>query len=100
MGGAIVKMLRQGWEVIIADITNGEPTPAGSAEIRREETARATEILGLTDRICLDLPNRYLENKLQYRNVLAEAIRKYKPDRKSTRLNSSHTDISRMPSSA
>ena len=26
--------------------------------------------------------------------------RKVKPDRKSTRLNSSHTDISRMPSSA
>ena len=27
-------------------------------------------------------------------------IKKYTTDRKSTRLNSSHTDISRMPSSA
>ena len=27
-------------------------------------------------------------------------IREYSADRKSTRLNSSHTDISRMPSSA
>ena len=31
---------------------------------------------------------------------LANAAAKIKPDRKSTRLNSSHTDISRMPSSA
>ena len=36
-------------------------------------------------------------------NVLEESIlglKKAKLDRKSTRLNSSHTDISRMPSSA
>ena len=35
-------------------------------------------------------------------SLIADAIRTYGPqiDRKSTRLNSSHTDISRMPSSA
>ena len=34
------------------------------------------------------------------RDELAGAVRKSLQDRKSTRLNSSHTDISRMPSSA
>ena len=33
-------------------------------------------------------------------NLYVDFVRKYKIDRKSTRLNSSHTDISRMPSSA
>ena len=33
-------------------------------------------------------------------NIGADAVAKSAPDRKSTRLNSSHTDISRMPSSA
>ena len=33
-------------------------------------------------------------------NSHIEQIAKLRPDRKSTRLNSSHTDISRMPSSA
>ena len=32
--------------------------------------------------------------------VLAQIIERPTEDRKSTRLNSSHTDISRMPSSA
>ena len=31
---------------------------------------------------------------------LIELINSYKPDRKSTRLNSSHSSVSRMPSSA
>ena len=31
---------------------------------------------------------------------LSDSMRKIARDRKSTRLNSSHTDISRMPSSA
>ena len=33
-------------------------------------------------------------------NNIVDQLKQYKPDRKSTRLNSSHTDISRMPSSA
>ena len=38
----------------------------------------------------------YKENNLYWKNTInSRAI-----DRKSTRLNSSHTDISRMPSSA
>ena len=46
-----------------------------------------------------------LEKRVPYRRVLTQAIEKVSvakgvQDRKSTRLNSSHTDISRMPSSA
>jgi len=79
MGGTMVKLLDDGWEVILADVTNGEPTPAGSVEIRAAETQKAAKTLGLTRRVCLGLPNRYLENTLENRRILAEAIREYKP---------------------
>ena len=79
MGGTIARLLDNGWEVIIADVTNGEPTPAGSDEIRAAETRKATQILGLTQRLCLNLPNRYIENNLDNRRTLAQAIRQFKP---------------------
>jgi len=79
MGGTIVRMLKDDWEVVLVDITNGEPTPCGSVEIRSGESAKASKILGLSKRICLGLPNRYLENNLEYRRVLAETIRQFKP---------------------
>ena len=40
------------------------------------------------------------ENEQIEHKMLTSAIEKAQRDRKSTRLNSSHTDISRMPSSA
>lgn len=79
MGGTIAHLIEDGWNVTIADLTDGEPTPAGSVEIRQKETAAASAALGITQRTCLNLPNRYLEQTLKYRRTVAEAIRKYKP---------------------
>ena len=47
MAGAIMKFKDDGWRVGILDLTNGEPTPFGTPEIRARETAAATAILGL-----------------------------------------------------
>jgi len=79
MGGTIARMIDDGWEVIVADLTNGEPTPAGSVEIRAAETARASQALGLKTRLCLGLPNRYVMNTLEYRVIVASAIRQHQP---------------------
>ncbi len=79
MGGTIAKMLADGWDVIIVDLTNGEPTPAGSIDIRARETKVASNILGIKRRECLGLPNRYLQDTLEARVIIAEAIRKYQP---------------------
>ena len=42
MGGTIALMLAQRMQVGVLDLTDGEPTPRGSVEIRARETAAAT----------------------------------------------------------
>lgn len=79
MGGGIMNMLREGKRVGVLDLTNGEPTPHGSPEIRASETQKATEILGLTWRGNLGLVNRSLEPTLDARHKLAGVIRQTKP---------------------
>jgi len=80
MGGTIIKMIDAGWDLILVDLTNGEPTPYGSIEIRARETEKANQILGVTKRICLGLPNRYLHRSLRYRKKIAEVIRAHRPE--------------------
>jgi len=80
MGGTIAKMIADGWDVNVVDLTNGEPTPLGSTELRRAETQKASEILGIKKRLCLDMPNRYLQPRLENRRKLGEVIRVHKPE--------------------
>ena len=80
MGGSIARMISSGCDVTVVDLTDGEPTPFGSKEIRAKETALASKILGLNNRICMDMPNRYLEATIENRKRLAEVIRQILPD--------------------
>jgi bacillithiol biosynthesis deacetylase BshB1 len=79
MGGAIVRFKAEGLRVGVLDLTNGEPTPFGTAEIRARETAAATKILGLDWRENLGLPNRSLEHTLEARALLAGQFRITRP---------------------
>jgi N-acetylglucosamine malate deacetylase 1 len=77
--GAILRCKADGFRVGVLDLTDGEPTPFGSVEIRARETAAATEILGLDWRGNLGLPNRSLESTLEARRALAVVIRRLRP---------------------
>ena len=79
MGGAILRMLSDGWRVGILDLTTGEPTPHGSESLRRQETAAASEVLGISWRYNLGLPNRSLQPTLEARADLASVIRLTRP---------------------
>ena len=79
MAGTILSMVAEGKQVGILELTNGEPTPLGSPEIRRRETDAATEKLGIAWRGNLNLPNRSLEATLENRRRLAEAFRDLRP---------------------
>jgi bacillithiol biosynthesis deacetylase BshB1 len=79
MGGALIKMIARGMKVGVLDLTDGEPTPHGSVELRAAETAAATAVLGLPWRWNLGLPNRSLEASLDARRKLANVIRLTRP---------------------
>ena len=74
VGGTILCCRNAGMHVGILDLTDGEPTPHGSPEIRRRETRAAGELLGIEWRENLGLPNRRLENNLDARQALAEVF--------------------------
>jgi bacillithiol biosynthesis deacetylase BshB1 len=78
-GGTIALLLAQGKRVGVLDLTNGEPTPHGTPEIRAHETDAATAVLGLTWRGNLGLPNRRVEADLESRAKLAGVIRQLRP---------------------
>jgi N-acetylglucosamine malate deacetylase 1 len=78
-GGGILKMLAGGWSVGVLDLTDGEPTPHGSRELRAKETELATQVLGLSWRENLGLPNRSLEATLDARAQLAAVMRRVRP---------------------
>jgi bacillithiol biosynthesis deacetylase BshB1 len=79
MGGTIALLLEQGQRVGVLDLTDGEPTPLGSPEIRSRETAAASAELGLEWRENLGLPNRRLRATLAARGLVAGVIRRTRP---------------------
>lgn len=76
MGGTIARLAEQGHDVLLLDMTNGEPTPHGDPQTRAVEAAKAAEILGVKRRL-LDLPNRELEHTIAARHLVAGAIRQH-----------------------
>jgi len=79
MGGAIAKMVRTGISVGIVDLSDGEPTPRGTPEIRAEEAENAREVLGAEFRTILNMPNRYFFDSVENRKKVAALIREHRP---------------------
>jgi bacillithiol biosynthesis deacetylase BshB1 len=79
MGGTIAALLQQGMRVVVADLTDGEPTPYGSVEKRRQEAEVASKMLGIIERRQLTLKNREIFDTVENRNVVAGLIRDVRP---------------------
>jgi bacillithiol biosynthesis deacetylase BshB1 len=79
-GGTILSLKAQGATVGVLDLTDGEPTPHGSPDIRGRETTVATQILGLDWRGNLGLANRALVADLDSRRKLAGVLRQVRPN--------------------
>jgi len=79
-GGTLAQLVRQGYQVGIVDLTDGEPTPGSpSPEVRLSEAREAAKVLGVEHRITLDLPNRRLFDGYEARVALAKEFRRYRP---------------------
>ncbi len=79
MGGTIARLVEQGHDVLLLDMTNGEPTPHGDPATRAAEAARAAGILGVRRRL-LDLPNRELVHSIAARHLVAGVIREHRAE--------------------
>ena len=78
-GGALAKLVGQGYRVAMIDLTTGEPTPRGSVETRAREAEAARRVLGVPLRINLGLPNRELMDCPANRFALATQFRRLRP---------------------
>src|SRR3954447_331089 len=79
MGGTIIRLLSQGHQVHVVDMTNGEPTPRGSVETRARESAASAKAMGV-QRTLLGLTNREVVHDIPSRHKLAALIRQHKPN--------------------
>ena len=79
-GGTLAKLVLQGYRVGINDLTDGEPTPGSPGPATRlAEAAAAAGVLGIQQRINLDLPNRRLFDSFENRVALATEFRRWRP---------------------
>jgi N-acetylglucosamine malate deacetylase 1 len=78
-GGTLVRAAKQGHRTAVIDLTQGEAGTRGTAELRAAEASRAAEVLGLSARENLGLPDAGIENNPATRNLVAVAIRRFAP---------------------
>ena len=78
-GGALIRSARQGHTTAIIDLTAGESGTRGSAALRGRESDAAAQILGVSERVNLGLPDAGLMNTPDTRTLLATAIRRFRP---------------------
>ncbi len=79
-GGTILKAVQSGKKVGILDLTQGELGTRGSAELRKEEAAKAAEVLGLSARENIGLADGFFSTDEESLKAVIRIIRKYKPE--------------------
>jgi bacillithiol biosynthesis deacetylase BshB1 len=78
-GGTLVKAVTLGRTTAVIDLTEGELGTRGSAQLRGEEADRAAQVMGLSARENLGLPDGGVLNTPETRARLAVAIRQFAP---------------------
>jgi bacillithiol biosynthesis deacetylase BshB1 len=78
--GTMATHLAQGYKAGIVDLTRGELGTRGTAELRAQEAARATEILGIHVRENLGMRDGFFSVDETHSMSVIEAIRAYQPE--------------------
>ncbi|MFO7847887.1 MAG: bacillithiol biosynthesis deacetylase BshB1 [Balneolaceae bacterium] len=77
--GTLAALVRQKKRVAVADLTRGEMGSRGTPARRLEEAQKAAEIIGLSDRTNLSLPDTELDNTPEFRKAIIKIVRYYRP---------------------
>ena len=78
-GGTLLRMASRGLRTAILDLTQGEAGTRGSAAERAAEAAHAAELLAVSWRQALDLPDGAIENTLEIRIKIVRVLRQLRP---------------------
>ena len=78
-GGTLLRMASRGLRTSILDLTQGEAGTRGSAEDRAREAVDAAQLLGVSWRQALDLPDGAIENSLGNRLKIVRVLRLLRP---------------------
>lgn len=78
--GALLRHIDQGKTVGLLDLTRGELGTRGNAEIRREEAARAAEMMGAKFRWNLDMADGFFTHDRTSIIAIVRAIRACRPE--------------------
>ena len=77
--GTLLKHKDQGKKIAILDLTSGELGTRGNPTLRREEALKAASILGVDERIILDLPDGFITDDRPSLLKIIEVIRYFRP---------------------
>ncbi len=79
-GGTIAALVSLQKKVAIVDLTRGELGTRGTADLRDIEAANASKVLGLTQRVNLDLGDGFFEQNNNSLIKIIEQIRFFRPE--------------------
>lgn len=79
MGGTIQRHTDAGYRVGICDLTYAEMSSNGDIETRKQEAEKAAQLLGLSSRTNLGLPDRGLQKSKEQLDLITLEIRKTRP---------------------
>jgi bacillithiol biosynthesis deacetylase BshB1 len=78
-GGVLASAALGGVRVAVADLTAGELATQGSPQTRRREARRAATILGLHERVALEIPDGWVGTEPGHREEAVALIRDLRP---------------------
>lgn len=78
--GTILKAVNDGKKVAILDLTRGELGTRGTPELRKEEATKAAKILGVADRVILDMGDGFFTHSNENMLEIAKYVRHYQPE--------------------
>lgn len=79
-GATLLKIIGEGLDVAVCDLTRGEMGTSGTVETRAEEAFNAMKIMGYRSREILDLGDAVLDYNHDNLRAIIRVIRRYRPD--------------------
>lgn len=78
--GTLIKAIKDGKKVGVVDLTKGEMGTRGTPELRMEEAAKASKVMGLVVRDNLGFADFFFKNDSEHQKEVSRIIRKYQPE--------------------